>query len=158
MRKTLGTVAAMALVAAGLSLPATSATAASALQFSKIQYDSPGSDTGSNTSLNGEYVTIKNVSTTTKTLTGYTVKDRTGYTYTFGTFRLSAGRSVIVKTGTGTNTSTTRYWGRNWYVWNNTSSSGTTDTATLRTATGTVLDTCSWTDRSRTDSVQSKAC
>jgi hypothetical protein len=33
---------------------------AAAVKIDRVQYDSPGSDTGSNTSLNAEYVVIKN--------------------------------------------------------------------------------------------------
>jgi hypothetical protein len=46
---------------------------------------------------------------------------------------------VQVHTGKGTNTSAHRYWGRSWYVWNNTG-----DTAYLRYPAGTTADTCSW--------------
>jgi hypothetical protein len=49
------------LISAVLALSVVTAIAAPALaavRFSKIQYESPGVDTGSNSSLNGEYVTI----------------------------------------------------------------------------------------------------
>ena len=42
-------------------------------------------------------------------------------------------------TGKGTNTSTHRYWQRGSYVWNNTG-----DEATLRNASRTTVDSCSW--------------
>lgn len=109
------------------------------LHFTKIQYDSPGSDTGSNSSLNAEYVTIKNTSTVKRSLTGYTIKDAANHTYKFGTFSLGAGKSVRIHTGTGTNTSTDRYWGSGAYIWNNTG-----DKAYLRNASSTLRDTCSW--------------
>src|SRR5215218_5245707 len=41
-----------------------SADAASAIQITKVYYNSPGSDTGSNTSLNAEWVRITNTGTT----------------------------------------------------------------------------------------------
>jgi hypothetical protein len=128
-----GSAAAVAPV--GLS----SAEAASALQFGKIQYDSPGTDTRSNTSLNAEYVTIKNTSATNRSMTGFTVRDAQNHIYKFGTFVLKAGKTVRLHTGKGTNTSTDRYWGSAAYIWNNTG-----DRATLKNKAGTSLDICSW--------------
>jgi hypothetical protein len=46
---------------------------------------------------------------------------------------------VTLRTGKGTNTSSTRYWGRKGYVWNNTG-----DTAYLRSSTNKTIDTCGW--------------
>ncbi|HZA94371.1 MAG TPA: lamin tail domain-containing protein [Gemmatimonadales bacterium] len=117
-----------------------SAEAASAIQLGKIYYNSPGSDTGSNTSLNAEWFRVKNTGTTTRSLTGWTVRDAAGHVYTFGTFSLKPGTYVTVHTGKGTNTASHRYWGRSWYVWNNTG-----DKATLRRADGVWIDSCSWT-------------
>jgi hypothetical protein len=105
-----------------------------------VYFDSPGSDTGSNTSLNAEYVTIKNTSSTARSLTGWTLRDRTGYTYKFPTFTLKAGEKVTVHTGKGTATQYHRYSGFTNYVWNNTG-----DTAYLRTSGGTLVHSCSWT-------------
>lgn len=113
--------------------------ATSQIQFRLIYYNSPGPDDGSNASLNAEYVTLKNVGTTGRYLTGWTVRDAQDHVYKFGTFRLKAGAKVRIHTGKGTNTSTDRYWGRSWYVWNNTG-----DKATLRNAYGTWRDSCSW--------------
>ena len=109
------------------------------LHFTKVYYNSPGSDTGSNASLNAEYVTIKNGSSTARSLTGYTIRDKANHVYRFGTFTLSAGKSVRIHTGTGTNTSTDRYWGSGAYIWNNTG-----DKAYLRSAQFTLRDTCEW--------------
>ena len=140
-RPVLTLLASCALVAVGLVTPA---HAAPVVKITKIYYDSPGSDTRSNTSLNAEYVMIKNVTSTNRSLTGWTLKDATGYTYTFGTFTLGAGKSVTVHTGKGTNTTTHQYWQRTAYVWNNTG----TDTATLRTKAATVVHRCSYTGTS----------
>ena len=74
--------------------------------------------------------------TTARSLNGWTVRDAANHVYTFGTFSLGAGKSVVLRTGKGTNTSTTRYWGLGWHVWNNTG-----DTAYLRNAAGTAMDT-----------------
>jgi len=122
-----------------VAVPVDSADAASTVRFSYVQYNSPGSDTGSNTSLNGEYIRIKNYGTKSRSLTGWTVRDKANHVYKFGTFTLKPGATVTIYTGRGSNTSTKRYWGKSWYIWNN---SG--DTATLKTSSGTTLDTCKW--------------
>lgn len=133
--------AAAALVL-GLSLVASPAAtppveAAGCVQVHRIYYNSPGSDTGSNTSLNAEWIQLKNGCTSGKSLSGWKIKDVAGHTYTFGTYTLRAGSSVKVHTGKGTNTSADRYWGKAWYVWNNTG-----DTAYLRNSAGTLMDKC----------------
>ena len=125
---------AVALVAA-----APPAHAASPLQFGKIYYNSPGSDTRTNTSLNAEYVVIKNTSSLTKCLTGWTVRDAAGHVYKFGTFCLAGYKTVTLHTGKGTNTAAHRYWGSGSYIWNNTG-----DKAYLRNSAGTQMDYCSW--------------
>ena len=119
-------------------LPAT-AEAAGSVHLYKIYYDSPGSDTRTNTSLNGEYVQIKNGTSSAVQLQGYTLRDNTGYTYTFPSYKISAGKTVKVHTGKGTKSAGHLYWGRGSYVWNNTD-----DKATLKRASGTVQDTCSY--------------
>jgi len=118
---------------------ATPAHAAPGVNIYRVYYDSPGSDTGSNTSLNAEYVTLKNYGTTTKTLTGWTIRDAANHVYTFGSSTLAGGATVTVHTGSGTNTSSHRYWSSGAYIWNNTG-----DTAYLRRADGTTADECSF--------------
>lgn len=130
--------ATLACAAVAVTLTVQPAEAVSAIQFGKVQYDSPGTDDGSNPSLNAEYIVIKNTGTTSRSLTGWTVRDTSSHIYTFGTFTLSAGKSVTLRSGSGTNSSTTRYWNKSWYVWNNTG-----DKAYLRSGTG--IDSCSWT-------------
>lgn len=80
-----------------------------------------------------------NTSKTSRQLKGYKLKDKTGYTYTFGSFTLKGRKSVYVHTGKGRNSAAHRYWGRSWYVWNN---SG--DAAYLRYPGGSAADSCSW--------------
>jgi Lamin Tail Domain len=110
------------------------------LHFSKAYVNSPGSDTGTNTSLNAEYVVISNASySTSYKLTGYTLRDRSGHVYKFPTFTLRTRASVTVHTGRGTNTGTNLYWGSSAYIWNN---SG--DAAYLKNTAGTLKDSCSW--------------
>jgi hypothetical protein len=122
----------------GLGLPEANAT--STIQFGRIQYNAPGTDTSSNTSVNGEYVVIKNLGTRSVSLTGWTLRDAQSNVYKFSTFTLGAGKAVAVHTGKGTNTASVRYWGLGWHVWNNTG-----DAAYLRNAAGTLADKCGWT-------------
>jgi hypothetical protein len=110
------------------------------LHFSYALPNSPGSDNGSNPSLNAEWVRVSDSSSTrTYTLTGYTIRDRSSHVYTFGTFRLKPRASVTLHTGSGRNTSTDRYWGKRWYVWNN---SG--DEAFLKDNHRLTKDICIW--------------
>ncbi|MFB4280871.1 lamin tail domain-containing protein [Nonomuraea sp. MTCD27] len=142
---------------AGLLVPfaATAAQAATpVVQIVKVYYDSPGSpDSGANSSLNGEWVQIKNATRKAVSLKGWTVRDttkRSDHVYTFGVFTLGAGKTVTVRTGKGKNTSTIRYWGRGGqgtfsYIWNQ-----SRDTAYLRNASGKLVDSCSY-NSSRAD-------
>jgi hypothetical protein len=115
------------------------AEAASAVRISAVQYDSPGTDTGSNKSLNAEWVRITNNSSTRKTLTGWTLRDTSRHVYRFSTFSIGAGKSVRIHTGKGRNTATDRYQGRSWYVWNNDG-----DKAILKNSHGTTQSVRSW--------------
>jgi hypothetical protein len=137
--------ATLAMGAAALGLAtAGPAQATGSVHLAEIYYNSPGSDTGSNTSLNAEWVKITNSTARSANLTGWTLTDAGRHTYTFGTYWLGAGKSVYVRTGKGTNTTANRYQGRSWYVWNNDK-----DTATLRRSTGAWADACSYNNRSR---------
>ncbi|MFC4148583.1 lamin tail domain-containing protein [Micromonospora mangrovi] len=132
--------AALAFAVGGSLAAAAPAQAAPVVTISKVYYNSPGSDTGTNTSLNAEYVRLTNTRSVVVNLKGYYLRDKTGYVYTFTTdYKVAAGNSIIVHTGKGTNSGTHRYWGRSWYVWNN---SG--DTAYLRNASGSLVDSCTW--------------
>ncbi len=133
-RALLAVVAAMSLL---LVVPP--AEAASAIQIRKIYYDSPGTDYRTATSLNAEYIVLKNVSTTRRSLTGWTVRDAVGHVYTFGTFSLAAGAAVYLHTGSGTNSTYHRYWRSGNYIWNNDK-----DTAYLRNSSGATVDTCAY--------------
>ncbi|MCU1472773.1 lamin tail domain-containing protein [Amnibacterium sp.] len=137
------TLAVLSILAA-VGLTATAALPAEAsnptLHFSAAVPNSPGSDTRSNASLNGEWVRLNNSSSSASyTLTGWTIRDKSSHVYTFGSFTLKPAASVTLYTGKGTNSSSKRYWGKAAYVWNNTG-----DEAYLKNATGTTKDTCSW--------------
>ncbi|MBB5868401.1 hypothetical protein F4553_001780 [Allocatelliglobosispora scoriae] len=135
----IATVAALAFCAA--LLPATAAHAANpAVMIVKVYANSPGADTGSNASLNGEYITLKNTTAATINLYRWTIRDKANHVYTFtGNFNLLPGRFISVHTGSGTNTGGNRFWGLGGYVWNNAG-----DTAYLRTPSGANFDTCTW--------------
>lgn len=124
-----------------LALLAAAPSASAAIVFTRIQYNSPGVDNGSNASLNAEWATVKNTGKRAVQLRRWKVRDRAGHTYTFGLLRLRPGRTVRLHTGSGTNTAAHRYWGQDWYVWNNTG-----DTAVLRDRRGRLRDRCTWGD------------
>ncbi|GGO44830.1 MULTISPECIES: lamin tail domain-containing protein [Streptomyces] len=144
IRSTVTAVLAATAVAAPLLVasPATAAAHQGGLHLGFIQYDSPGRDTGSNSSLNGEWVNVHNNTRGAIQLKGYKLKDNTGYTYTFGSYKIGAGKTVKVRTGKGSNGAGYVFWGRAAYVWNNTS-----DKARLIKPSGSQLDSCSWTTR-----------
>jgi hypothetical protein len=104
-----------------------------------VQYDSPGRDTGTNASLNAEWVTVVNTSRRAVNLSGWTLSDADHHSYRFTHLRLAGHASVRVHTGTGRDTNTNVFQNRRNYVWNNDN-----DTATLRDDDGRVADTTSW--------------
>ncbi|UXY30272.1 lamin tail domain-containing protein [Streptomyces sp. HUAS TT20] len=122
------------------------AEAAGGVVIHHVWFDSPGSDTGSNTSLNGEWVQIKNTSASAISLRGWILKDASNHRYIFPNVRIGAGKYMKIHTGRGTDTASNKYQGRRAYVWNNTS-----DTATLTKASGAKVDSCSWTTRDPSD-------
>jgi hypothetical protein len=137
-------VAAVAAITATAILPVSAADArAGSVSLSKVQYDSPGADTGSNPSLNKEWVTVTNHGSRATTLTGWTVRDPEGHVYTFPELKLKAGKSVTVHTGAGTDSATHLYWDNGAYVWNN---SG--DKAILKDGDKKNVDSCKWGDGS----------
>ena len=116
-----------------------SATASAGIRVTGISFDSPGSDTGSNSSLNAEWIRLKNTGSKGKLLTGWTIRDTANHVYKFGTFKLRAGKSVTIHTGSGSNTASNRYQRSGWYIWNNDG-----DTAKLKNKAKTTIDTCSY--------------
>ncbi|MGW1511341.1 lamin tail domain-containing protein [Streptomyces sp. NPDC002394] len=128
-----------AVAASGILLLPSQAQAAGSVHLYKIYYDSPGTDNRSNSSLNAEYVQIRNTTGAAVNLRGWTLTDASSHKYTFGSYTLGAGKIVTVRTGRGTNTAANVYQNRAAYVWNN-----DRDTATLRKSNGTSVDTCSY--------------
>ncbi|WP_307827798.1 lamin tail domain-containing protein [Planomonospora sp. ID82291] len=119
------------------ALPASAA--APAVEIVKVYYDSPGADRRSNSSLNAEYVTIKNITRRTIDLEGWTIRDKAAYRYTFGPIVLKPGKTLTLRTGQGDDGTSSVFWNRRAYVWNN-----DTDTASLRNASGKLIDSCSY--------------
>jgi hypothetical protein len=129
-------VAVVVLGGAGLASPAPT-EAASCVRFSATNFNAPGNDNYA-ANLNGEWVRIKNYCTTTKSLSGWTIKDYgSKHTFRFPTgVSIRPGYSITLYSGTGTNTSTKRFWQRTYgAVWNNTPP----EYAYLRNAAGTLM-------------------
>jgi hypothetical protein len=123
--------------------PASAAPSTGGVKIVRIYFDSPGSDSGSNKSLNAEWVQIKNVTHSRKTITGWTLRDASSHVYRFPATGLGAGKTLRVHTGRGSNNAANRYWNAGNYIWNNTG-----DTAGLRNSHGTVVDRCRYTSSS----------
>ncbi|MFE4373919.1 lamin tail domain-containing protein [Streptomyces sp. NPDC056835] len=140
-RRTAALVLAAGALVGAAALPA-SATGHQAprpsVVLGKIQYDSPGRDTGSNRSLNGEWVEVTNKSRRAVNLDGWPLSDRDGNRYTFD-LRLAGRSTVGVHTGDGRDTRTAVYQDNRSYIWENRG-----DTATLRNDRGRKVDSESW--------------
>ncbi|MET9297156.1 lamin tail domain-containing protein [Streptomyces sp. NPDC003077] len=124
------------------------ASAAGSVHIAEIYYNSPGADNRSNSSLNAEWVRIKNSTSRAVSLKGWTLTDASRHTYKFGTYTLGAGKSVTIHTGKGRDTAAHRYQNRRAYVWNN-----DRDTATLKKASGARADSCSYNNPRRSSVV-----
>jgi hypothetical protein len=120
-------VLALALSAGAFTVAATpfasppAAQAASCVRFVASNFNAPGNDNLRNL-LNGEWVRIKNVCPTAKSVSGWTIKDYgSKHTYRFATgVSIRAGSTVTLYSGLGINTATKRYWQRSYgAVWNN---------------------------------------
>jgi hypothetical protein len=142
--KTAAALLAAVAVAALALLPSTAALAAGhRIQINEIYYNSPGPDTGSNSSLNAEWVRLYNTSSSKISLTNWTLRDAAGHVFVFHRYSLGGHRYVKIHTGHGTGTRTDRYWNSNWYIWNNTG-----DRAKLEDNHGGKVDSCSYTGTS----------
>lgn len=147
----------LALMSPLSGIATTNAAAATpAIKFGYFKANPAGNDNPiTNYKLNSEYIVIKNTTNRTISLGGYTVRDNGAkHVYRVPTgFKLGAYKSVTLRTGKGTNTTTNLYWGqavggaspvtRNGYVWNN-----DTDTAVLRNASGVIVHACKYTSNS----------
>jgi micrococcal nuclease len=96
---------------------ATNDTAGDALAVDRVHADAAGNDYDN---LNDEYVVFTNTGGDTLELSGWTVADAAGHSYTVpaGT-TLDSGATLTLRTGRGTNTATDLHWGAGAPVWNN---------------------------------------
>jgi hypothetical protein len=134
-----GLLAPPAAYAVGLGRPAP-ASALPPVRMSKIQFDPPGDDDGTVSSLNREWVQVRNYGVKAWNLTGWSVRDVTGYKFVFPSgFTLQPGDTVTLHTGPGKNRPLHLYWGQGSYIWNNTG-----DKATFKNSAGKVVDTCAY--------------
>jgi hypothetical protein len=125
------------VIAGLLAMPA---TAMAAIRIKAIYFDPPGSDTGSNSHLNKEYVVIKNTGNQGRQLRRWKLSDQGGiHRYRFPRFKLRANRSVKIHTGRGSDNRFNLYWDLGNYVWNNDG-----DRATLKTKGGRTVSRCSY--------------
>lgn len=87
------------------------------LSITTIHEDAEGND---NTNLNDEYVVFENTGNQSLDLTGWTVADEAGHTYTFPSgFTLDPSAQVTLHTGSDTDSGSELYWGAGSAVWNN---------------------------------------
>jgi len=101
------------------------------LAVTTIHADAEGND---NDNLDDEYVILENTGDSDLSLSGWTVSDEAGKTYTFGDVTLAPGETVTLHTGSGSDTASDVYWGRDGAVWNNGG-----DTVTVRDDSGSVV-------------------
>jgi len=116
--------------------PTPTPTPSSNVVISYVHYDAEGND---NENLNDEYVVIRNEGNVDVDLIGWKLKDEANHVFTFPSFTLKPGATVTVHTGSGTNTQTDLYWGKDRAVWNNDH-----DTAYLYDSSMNLIDQESW--------------
>ena len=85
------------------------------LSITDLSIDTPG---GPRDHLEAEFVVFENESGDTVDLDGWRVEDRAGHTYVFEALELDPGATVHLRTGSGTDTATERFWGRRMQLWN----------------------------------------
>ena len=144
MRTGMRRIAVAGAVTAGLVTmlgPAAQAAAHHPVVIQEIFYNSPGSDRGSNASLNAEWVKLRNRTGHRISLANWTLRDLQSHVYQFGMYSLRAHGTVLIHTGSGSDTRQDLFQDRSSYVWNNNS-----DRATLKDAAGHVKSRCSYSD------------
>lgn len=125
--------------------------ASAAIRMKRIYFNPPGADTGSNRSLNKEYVVIKNTGSKKRSLDGWKLLDKgADHRYRFPDIILAPGDYARVHTGRGDDSGATGcngdcvtffdlYWDLKHYVWNNDG-----DVAKLKKPSGVVADRCGY--------------
>jgi micrococcal nuclease len=93
------------------------ATSSAGLTVERVHADAAGND---HENPNDEYVVFGNDGEGRLNLGGWTVSDEADHTYTFPDgFALAPDETVTLRTGSGTDTADTLYWGSDSAVWNN---------------------------------------
>ena len=112
------TAALIGVSAFGVTGDATVDAASSCVRFVSARFDAIGTDARN---LNGEWVQVKNVCATRRSIGGWRIRDRDGHTYRFpaGT-RIGAGRAIKVHTGRGARRPGHIFMGRARPLWDNT--------------------------------------
>lgn len=128
------------------------APASAKVEIRKIAFNPTDKDSGTNKHLNKEWVFIRNTGSNTRSLDGWKLHDKgRDHRYVFGEVTLEPGDYLWVHTGTGDDGGGAGcpsgeggctnffdlFWDLEHYVWNNTG-----DVATLRKASGKVVDRC----------------
>ncbi|QPV63049.1 lamin tail domain-containing protein [Halosimplex litoreum] len=92
-------------------------TSATGLTVERVHADAAGND---HDNRDDEFVVFGNDGEGRLELGGWTVSDEAGHAYAFPTdFSLGAGETVTLRTGSGTDTAETLYWGSDSAIWNN---------------------------------------
>jgi competence protein ComEC len=100
----------------GTTIETASATAVP-LTVEDIHADAEGND---RENLNDEYIILGNDGDEPIDLSGWTISDEAGHTYTVPDgVSLTPGETLTLHTGSGTNTETDLYWDSGSPVWNN---------------------------------------
>jgi len=87
------------------------------LVIEEVHADADGDD---RENLNDEYVVVTNSGDESLDLSGWTIEDEVGATYRFTEgVSLEGDASIVIHTGSGTDTATDFYWGSGSPVWNN---------------------------------------
>jgi len=102
----------------------------------EIEFDAQGND---NNNLNGEFVRFFNNTGTDINIGGWTVKDAATNIYEFNDFPFKNGTSIMLFSGSGSDSGNNFYWNRIKPVWNNDS-----DTLYLRDSMGYLVLVCSY--------------
>jgi micrococcal nuclease len=104
----------------------------SQLELVEIHADAAGND---NENLDDEYLVFENVGPESVDISGWTISDSAGHTYSVPDgVQLAARARIRLVTGSGTNTESTLYWGKDQALWNNGG-----DTITVRTTDGEIV-------------------
>jgi hypothetical protein len=82
----------LAVLAALAATGVLASSASAAIVMTKIYYDSPGPDRGTNKSLNAEWIRLKNAGRRRSSLRNWTIRNAAGHLYRFGRYSLRAGR------------------------------------------------------------------